>query len=235
MANLFDPVAAMALLPVIARGLGMTATMVAPAITGGSILGLTLALVRVKAVPILAGMARIYVSVFRGTPLLVQLFLAYFAMPSLLIAVGVDIRRADPIWFAIATLGLNQAAFLSEVFRSAVLAVPEGQIEAGRALGLREWQTGLFVVLPQAGRIALPGWGNGLVILFQETSLAFTIGVVEVMGSAHAAGVRTFQSLEAYAAAALIFVAISLMLEGAFWIIARRQGGTRHASTGMGN
>ncbi|RJG40579.1 amino acid ABC transporter permease [Mesorhizobium sp. DCY119] len=235
MASFFDPVTAVALVPAIAKGLGTTMLMVVPAITGGSMLGFAIALVRVRATPILDKLAKAYISVFRGTPLLVQLFLAYFAVPGLLYAMGIDVRRADPIWFAIATLGLNQAAFLSEVFRSAIAAVDEGQIEAGRALGLKEWQVGWLVVLPQAALLALPGWGNALVILFQETSLAFTIGVMEVMGSAHASGVRSYQSLEAYAAAALIFIAISLTLEAVFSLLARRLGAPGGTSPVVGS
>ncbi len=233
MASFFDPAAALLLVPSIARGLGTTLAMVAPAIVGGSILGLAIALVRVRALPVLAALAGAYVSLFRGTPLLVQLFLAYFAVPGLLVGIGIDVRRADPLWFAMVTLGLNQAAFLSEVFRSAIEAVPEGQVEAGRALGLREWQVGLLIVLPQAALLALPGWGNGLVILFQETSLAFTIGVIEIMGSAHAVGVRTYQSLEAYAAAALIFIGISLMLEAVFARLSRALGVPTQRSRAM--
>lgn len=232
MASFFDPIAAVALVPAIARGLGTTTIMVVPAIIGGSLIGLALALVQIRPVPFLGLVARIYVSAFRGTPLLVQLFLAYFAAPGILLALGLDVRRADPIWFAMVTLGLNQGAFLSEVFRSAIVAVPEGQTEAGLALGLKPWQALLLVVLPQAARLALPGWGNGLVILFQETSLAFAIGVIEIMGSAHAVGVRTYQSLEAYAAAALIFIALSLILEGLFSRLARYFGNpARPAST----
>jgi len=224
MASFFDPVAAVALFPTVSRGLGTTLLMVAPAIAAGSMLGLAIAVVRVRRTPVAHRLAKAYVSLFRGTPLLVQLFLAYFAAPGVLYTVGIDVRRADPIWFAIATLGLNQAAFLSEVFRSAIAAVGEGQIEAGRSLGLKEWQVGWLVILPQAALLALPGWGNGLVILFQETSLAFTIGVIEIMGAAHAAGVRSYQSLEAYAAAALLFIAISLALEAGFSLLARRLG-----------
>jgi polar amino acid transport system substrate-binding protein len=136
-------------------------------------LGLLLAIGRVYGSAVLGGLARGYIELFRGTPVLLQLFVIYYGLPS----VGV---KLGPLQAAIIGLGMNYAAYEAEVYRGALLAIPRGQAEASRALGMNPWQTLRYVMVPQALRLALPAMTNDFVSLLKDSSLVSVIAVIEL-------------------------------------------------------
>lgn len=180
----------------------------------GLIIALALALVRIKKTPVVYQIASVYISFMRGTPMLLQLLLIYYGLPILLEPVlQIDITRIwDVIVFAYITFALNQGAFLSSILYSAIKAVNIGQFEAGYSVGLTWWQTFRRVVAPQAIRIALPPFCADLVALFQNASLVFSIGVIDVMGRAKTVGTASGHTFEAYLDVAIIFIVCSLII-----------------------
>ena len=152
----------------------------------GSALGMLIALARISDARPLRWLAFAYVSVFRGTPLLIQILLIYFGLPNY----GITI---DPIPAALLALTLFSAAYLSENFRSGINAVDRGQWEAAWAMGMGYWKTLWRVILPQGLRIAIPPVGSRLIALMKDTSLASTVTVVELTRVADQLGATTFR------------------------------------------
>lgn len=169
------------------------------------VLGLILALVQVNRVNILRQISAVYVWIFRGTPLIVQLFIIFFGLPS----VGINV---DAFPAAVLAFGMNLAAYNAEAFRAAIQAVPKGQIEAASMVGLNFWQTNLRIVLPQAFAIAFPSLFNNLISLLKDTSLAFSITVVEMFATAKQVATRTYEPFALYMEAAAIYLVFSTVL-----------------------
>ncbi len=169
------------------------------------VLGLLLAIVQVADIRILKQFSQIYIWVFRGTPLLVQLFIIFFGLPRLGIVL-------DAFPAAVIAFGMNLGAYNAEVFRSAILAVPQGQSEAAQMIGLNYPQTMLRVVLPQAFPIAFPSLFNNLISLLKDTSLASSITVVELFTTAQQIASRTYEPFALYCEAAVIYLAFSTIL-----------------------
>lgn len=169
-------------------------------------LGFLVALARLSRFAFLRGLSSVFVSFMRGTPLLVQIFVIYYGLPSL----GITL---NPVAGGIIALTLNAAAYLSETIRAAILSIPKGQREAATSLGLTPSQTMRLIVLPQAARVALPSLSNTLIGLVKDTSLVSVITVVELLRSAQLVIARTFEPFGPYVAAALIYWAISSLLE----------------------
>ncbi|GCF94067.1 cysteine ABC transporter permease [Enterococcus florum] len=185
----------------------------------GLLLGALLAFFRIEKVPIFHQLSAVFVSFIRGTPILVQLYVVYYGVPELLQVVGVDVSNLDKLIFIYITYGLNTAAFQSETIRAAILSVPQTQYEASTACGLTRTQTYLKVILPQAVRVAIPSFGTTTIALLQDTSLAFTIGVLDVVGTAKSIGSVTFHTLEGYIGAAVLFILLSILLERIFALL----------------
>ena len=164
----------------------------------GLAIALVVALMRLSPVRLVSGIARVYISIIRGTPLLLQLFLIYYGLPS----VGV---RFDPFPAAIIALSLNVGGYAAEVIRAAILSVPKGQWEAASTIGMGYTTTLRKVVLPQATRNAIPPLSNTLISLVKDTSLASTIQVSELMRKAQEVAAPTFQFFELYAVAAAYY------------------------------
>ena len=139
-----------------------------------------------------------YVEFFRGTPLLVQLFVVYYGLP----AFGI---KMDPIVASILTMGLNSGAYLSEAVRAAVLSVDKGQYEAAAVLGFRPWQTLIHVVLPQALRIAIPSFMNGFSSIIKETSLVSVLPIIELTKLGNQIYAKTYRPFEIYISLALVY------------------------------
>ncbi|MED4141033.1 amino acid ABC transporter permease [Priestia megaterium] len=146
------------------------------------LLGFAIALIRIQKKPVLSKMATIYLSFMRCTPLLVQLFLVYFGLPQLLLLVHIDINSWSRITFLVIAFSLHTAAPLSEVIRSAYLSIDKGQFEAAYSIGMNYFQTLRRIILPQAFVAALPNLGNATISLLKDTALAFTIGIIDIMG-----------------------------------------------------
>lgn len=169
------------------------------------ILGLLLAIVQVANIKILKQIAFVYIWIFRGTPLIVQLFIIFFGLPSL----GIMI---DAFPAAVLAFGLNLGAYNAEVFRSAINAIPEGQFEASYMIGLNYPQTMVKVILPQSFPIAFPSLFNNLISLLKDTSLASSITVIELFTSAQQIAARTYEPFALYLEAAFIYLIFSTLL-----------------------
>lgn len=209
-------------LPQLLSRLHVTLLIVLGATIIGLFFGAILALFRVYKVPILNHITIIYISFIRGTPILVQMFIVFYGLPMLLMLVGININRWDKLYFVIVTYGLNAAAFNAEIIRAAITSIPEGQAEAAYSVGMTKLQTFLRIIAPQSIIIILPTFGIGLIGLFQDTSLAFTLGIIDVMGKVNTIAASTYRSLEGYVSAALIFLVLSILLEQLFSLIDKK-------------
>lgn len=169
------------------------------------LLGMILAIVQVANVSILKQAARIYIWIFRGTPLIVQLFIIFFGLPR----VGITLE-AFPA--AVIAFGMNLGAYNAEVFRSAIQAVPRGQMEAAQMIGLNYPQTLIRIILPQAFPIAFPSLFNNLISLLKDTSLASSITVIELFTTAQQIAARTYEPFALYCEAAVIYLIFSTAL-----------------------
>lgn len=171
----------------------------------GMVLALLVALARLSRVRVLAWAARAYISVIRGTPLLVQLFLIFYALPSLGIVI-------DPFPSAIIAFSLNVGGYAAETIRAAILSVPRGQWEAASTIGLSPTLTLRRVVLPQALRVSVPPLSNTFISLVKDTSLASTIMVTELLRKAQEIAAPTYEFMTLYSLAAVIYWLICLVL-----------------------
>jgi cystine transport system permease protein len=171
----------------------------------GLVVALIIALMRLSPVPPVSAAARFYVSVIRGTPLLLQLFIIYYGLPSL----GLTI---DPFPSACIAFTLNVGGYASEVVRAAIISVPRGQSEAAATVGMNYATTLRRIVLPQAARVAVPPMSNTLISLVKDTSLASTIQVTELLRKAQEAAAPTYEFFALYGVAAVFYWVICLAL-----------------------
>ncbi|WP_201522579.1 amino acid ABC transporter permease [Pseudomonas aeruginosa] len=192
--------------PFLLQGAMYTVLFAAVSMVLGLILGFSVAVVRVTKVPVVSQIAAVYVSAFRGTPLLVQIFVLYYGLPS----VGIEFT---PVTAGILALTLNVAAYLSESMRGAILGIDKGQWEAGLSVGLTWGQTLWNIITPQALRLAVPSLSNSLISLIKDTSLISVITVTELMLATKEVIAETFQPLPLYLAAAGICWLLSALFE----------------------
>ena len=192
--------------PTLLKGCGYTLLFALSAMVGGSLLGFPLAIARVLPGGPLPRIAAVYVSLMRGTPLLVQVFVIYYGLPS----IGIEF---SPVVAGTLALSLNAAAYLSETLRGALIGVSRDQWAAGSSLGLSYAQTLRFIVLPQALRVAVPGMSNTLISLIKDTSLVSVITLTELMLSTKEVIATTFQPLPLYIAAAMVYWMLSACFE----------------------
>lgn len=189
------------LMPILFRYLGITLEMA----LWGSIFALTLAviiaIIRVFRVPVLNQLCQLYISFFRGTPLLVQLFLLYYGLPQIFpVMVGLDAFSASVIG-----LTLHFASYMAESIRAAIIGIDRSQMEASMSVGMTTSQSMRRIILPQATRVALPSLMNYFIDMIKSTSLAFTLGVSEIMAKAQMEASSSFRFFEAFLAVALIY------------------------------
>jgi polar amino acid transport system permease protein len=178
------------------------------------VLGTLLALVRMGRSPLAQGAVAAWVEYHQNVPMLVQIFLWYFGIATLLpstLQLWLN-RHGGEFTFATIAIGLATSAYMSEGLRGGIRSIPPSQIEAARALGLTYLQSFRHVVFPQAFRIALPTLINHTVLLFKNTSLAMTIGVAELMYATREIESRTFKTIEIYLLATVIYLGISLLI-----------------------
>lgn len=197
----------------LASTMGITLLIVASSLILGVIVGFLIALPRLYRIPVLNAFFKVYVSFFRGTPILIQLFLFYYGLPEMFKLVHIDITRVPVLFFVILTYGLHTGAFMSETIRASVTAVDRGQVEAAYAIGMNRYQAFTRIVLPQALAVAVPVFSNQVIALLKDTSLAFTLGVMEMTGKAQTLGTVTQHFIEAYIALAFLYLIISFILE----------------------
>lgn len=193
-------------------------------IAAGAVLAVLLALMRLSGHPVLDWIARGYVFVFRGTPLLVQIFLIYYGLGQF-----PEVRQSflwpflrQPYWCALLALTLNTAAYSSEIIRGGILSVPFGQIEAARACGMSRWLIFRRIVMPQGLRVALPAYGNEIILMTRSTALASVITLMEVTGIASKIIAETFRAVEVFICAGAIYLVLNFVISRVILWMERR-------------
>ena len=189
------------LVPVILGYVPKTMAMASVAMVLALVLGALLAIVRVLKLPVIDQIVAVFISFFRGTPLLVQLFLFYYGLPQLL----PTLSKIDGVTAAIIGLTLHFSAYMAESIRAAILGVDRSQWEAAESIGMTRAQMLRRIILPQAARIAAPTLMNYYIDIIKSTSLAFTLGVTEMMGAAQKEAAGSFLYLEAFLVVALFY------------------------------
>ena len=193
-------------LSVLGQGAWVTIYLSLTAMLGAVILGLIVALIGIFKIRILQGMAKVYVSFFRGTPLLVQLLILYFGLTSFNITL-------DPFVAALIGLILHFGAYISEIFRAAILSISQGQWEAGASLGMKNMQILRHIVLPQAARISIPSLWNSLIDILKSSSLASVITVPELT-----------RQVEEQSSAQFVFMPYFITLAVFYWVMVIAMG-----------
>ncbi|MDR1596260.1 MAG: amino acid ABC transporter permease [Treponema sp.] len=202
------------IIPRLVPYLGITLVIALLTLILGLFFGCLLAWAKLGNIVLLRKLAYGYTSVIRCTPPLILLFMSYYGLPKLFALFGIDINDLDKIYFVLTAFTLLYAAVLSELIRSTYEAIDPGQFEAAAASGLTDWQALRRIILPQAVFIAIPNLGNTIISLLKEGSLAFTIGLIDVMGRAKMIISLNYgaRSLEIYLALALIYWALTFLV-----------------------
>ena len=191
--------------PLLWQGLQMTVYVTVVSLVVAMPLGIVTCLMKLSKFRVLRGIAKLYIWIIRGTPLLVQLFIVFYGLPH----VGVLI---DPFVAAVVVFSINEGAYCSETMRAALESVPKGQLEAGLCAGMSWGQTIRRIVLPQAFRTAFPTLGNSLISMVKDTSLAANITVTEMFMTTQRIVARTYEPLLLYVEVALIYLIFCTVL-----------------------
>lgn len=202
-------------------GIPLTLKLALSAVLCGLVLAALLAAMRLSGSRVLDGIARLYVTVFRGTPLLVQIFIIYYGLgqfPGLRASFVWPYLR-EPYWCALLALSLNTAAYGAEIIRGGLVSVAHGQLEAARAYGMSRYTTLRRVILPQALRQMLPSYSNEVILMVKATALASTVTLLEVTGIAVRIISETYRTVEVFLSAAVIYLAINFIIVGAFRVL----------------
>jgi polar amino acid transport system permease protein len=202
-------------LPALLSGTAVALELTFICILSGFLIGVLVALGRVYGQKPIYLLSSAYVEFIRGTPLLVQLFIIYYGLPD----IGIVLR---PVLAAGLAFGINTAAYQAEYFRGAIQSIGAGQMQAARSLGMGKWQAILHVILPQALRIAIPAWSNELIYMLKYTSLAFVVGVPEIVARANMIASRNFRYFELYILAAVIYLVLVSLITWALGRLERR-------------
>lgn len=192
--------------PILLMGAGVTIEITAFSVAIGFFIGLFVGIARISQFKILRIMAAVYADCIRGTPLLVQIFLIYFALP---MAIG---QRVEPFIAAVAACGINSGAYVSEIFRAGIQAIDVGQMEAGRSLGLTWWQTMRFIILPQAFKNILPPLGNEFIAMLKDSSLVSVIGFEELTRRGQLIIAQTYGSFEIWMTVAVLYLIMTMAI-----------------------
>ncbi|MQN01746.1 MAG: amino acid ABC transporter permease [Lachnospiraceae bacterium] len=187
------------------RGLTMTIPLTLISFAIALVIAIIVALVQFSKIPVLREICRFYIWVIRGTPLLVQLYVIFFGLPS----VGVNVE-AFPA--AVLVFSINEGAYAAETIRGALESVPAGQMEAGRCVGMNYGQIMWHVIMPQTFRTAFPALGNELISMVKDTSLAANITVTEMFFQAQRIAGRTYQTMALYLEVAVIYLLFSTLI-----------------------
>ncbi len=196
--------------PDLIEGIQITIQLTLVALALGVVVGLPAALARVYGGPWLRRFAMAYTELFRGTPLLVQLFVVYYGLPDL----GITFSRFAAAYI---TLGLNSGAYQAEYFRGAIQAIGSGQMVAARAIGMTQIKAIRYIILPQALRLALPAWSNEAIAMVKYTAIVFLIAVPDLMTKAKILSSRYFNPIPVYITVAIMYI----ILVAIFTVIVR--------------
>lgn len=188
-------------MPSLLQGTGVTLQIAAVSLLLGMAIGLPVGIGRVYGPRGLQAILAAYITLFQGTPLLIQLFLVYYGLPDL----GLTLGRMEA---AFLTLGLNSAAYQAEYLRGALQSVGEGQMTAARAIGMSKWLAVRSIILPQALRLVLPAWSNEAIAMLKYTAVVFLIAVPDLMGQAKILSSRYFAPIPIYMIVALFYIVL---------------------------
>lgn len=228
MSKIFDGQLVFSEIPALLKYLPVTLQLTLMALLIGWGAGLLIALIKIHNTPVLRQICTLFVSIVRGTPIIVQLYLTYFGIPIALKyynyfnETSYNVNGIPAIIFAIVALGLNQSAFDSETIRAAIQSVEAGQVEAAKSLGMSGFQIFRRVLFPQAIIVALPSLGNSLISLVKGTSLAFTCSVVEITAQGKILAGNSYRYFEAYCSLAIIYWVLTIVIERIFAYLEQR-------------
>ncbi len=202
-------------LPNLLEGLNITLLLTFISISIGLVIGITLALGRVYGNKIISSFCIGYIEIIRGTPLLVQLFLIYFGLPS----IGINMT---PLSAALLGLSLNSGAYQAEYLRGSVQSIPSGQMVAARTLGMTKLKSIQNIILPQALRISIPAWSNELIYLLKYTSIAYLITVEELTAEGFFIAAKSYKYIEIFVIIAIIYLVLTVVFTAIIDIIEKR-------------
>ncbi|WP_298704191.1 amino acid ABC transporter permease [uncultured Veillonella sp.] len=202
--------------PLLLAGAGITIQITAMSVGCGFIIGMFASLARLSRFKIVRILVKCYVELFRGTPLLVQIFMIYFALPKLLH------QPINPYIAAVTACSINSGAYVSEIFRAGIQSINKGQMEAGRSLGLTWAQTMRYIIMPQAFKAIIPPLGNEFIAMMKDTSLVSVIGFEELTRRGQLIIARTYGSFEIWSAVALIYLVMTLSISQLVAYLERR-------------
>jgi L-cystine transport system permease protein len=215
----FNPQFILDVIPNLLPFLWVTLSVVLGTVFFGSLLGFVLARAKLSQKPLYCWLADGYIYIIRCTPSIVLLFIVFYGLPKFCIEVfDMDINGYEKIFFVLVTFTLLFAAPISEVMRSAYEAIDHGQYEAAVSIGLTPWQAFYHIILPQATVVALPNFGNSVIELMKEGSLAYTIGLVDLIGKGQLIISQNYgaYALETYLPLAFIYLLLTLGVEKSF-------------------
>ena len=193
-------------LPLLLQGALVTLEITALAVGLGLVFGLVAALAQLSKFAPLRLIAKVYVDFIRGTPLLVQIFIIYFALPDV---IG---HRIDPFFAAVAACSINSGAYVAEIFRAGIQSIDIGQMRAGLSLGMNWTMTMRYIILPQAFKRIIPPLGNEFIAMLKDSSLVSVIGFEELTRSGQLIIAETYGSLEIWSAVAIIYLVMTLTI-----------------------
>ena len=199
----------------VSSGLGITLSVFAMTLLISLPLGILIAVCRLSKNKIICNIAKLYIWVLRGTPLMLQIALVFFGLPS----VGIVFDRLPAAYLA---CGLNYAAYFGEIFRSGIQSIERGQREAANILGFKTVQFYRFILLPQAIKRTLPAIGNEVITLIKDTSLVYVVAVNDILRVAKGAGGRDANTLLAYVAAGLLYLGMTYLITRLFEVIEKK-------------
>ena len=208
-------------LPKLMQGATLTLELTAISVIAGLIVAIPLGIARSSKLWYVRSLPYAYIFFFRGTPLLIQLFLVYYGLSQF------DVVRESvlwpylrsPFWCAVITMTLHTAAYIAEILRGAIQAIPPGEIEAARALGMSRFKTLVHIVLPRAARIGLPAYSNEVILMLKASALASTVTLLELTGMARTIIARTYLPVEIFFAAGLFYLLMAYVLVRGFKLL----------------
>ncbi len=215
---LFDINNFTSLFPIVLSSLGLTSEIALFSLIGTLILSVVIAIIRYYRIPVLTQFFDVFITIFRATPLVVELFMIFFALP----CIFPSLKAMTPFQATVLSLILNTSAFMAESFRAALESVDRGQIEACYSLGMTKRQSMVRVILPQSFVVAVPSIGNHFIGIIKGTALGFTVGLADVMGTAKMEAALSLRFFEAYLCVTIIYVVIVLVVEFFLRLIERK-------------
>ena len=205
------------------QGATLTLELTALSVIAGLIVAIPLGIARSSKLWYVRSLPYGYIFFFRGTPLLIQLFLVYYGLGQFE-AVRESVLwpyLRDPFWCAVLTMTLHTAAYIAEILRGAIQAIPPGEIEAARALGMSRFKTLVHIVLPRAARIGLPAYSNEVILMLKASSLASTVTLLELTGMTRTIIARNYQTVDMFLIAGVIYLVMSFVLIQGFKLLER--------------